>query len=90
MKTRPRRRHRISVFAEAYGIAVDEHLVEDVLASQRAGVDLMVDLASRGYPRQQQMIADGELERERRAVIWGEGHRHKFQARSRRPTRAAT
>jgi hypothetical protein len=83
MKTRPRRRHRISVFAEAYGIAVDEHLVEDVLASQRAGVDLMVDLAERGHPRQQQLIAAGELERERRAVIWGEGHRHKFLAKPR-------
>lgn len=95
MKTRPRRRHRISVFAEAYGIAVDEHLVEEVLASQRAGVDLMVDLASRGYPRQQQMIADGELDRERRAVIWGEGHRHKFRTPpkgggARRTTRTAT
>ena len=53
-------------------------------------VGLMVDLASRGRPRQQQMIADGELERERRAVIWGEGHRRKFEARTRRPSRAAT
>jgi hypothetical protein len=89
MKTRPRRRHRISVFAEAYGIAVDEHLVDDVLASQRAGVDLIVNLADQGHPRQQQLIADGELDRELRAVLWGQGHRHKFEAKPRRRPTAA-
>lgn len=87
MRTRPRRRHRISVFADAYGIAVDEHLVDDVLASQRAGVDLIVNLADQGHARQQQLIADGELDRERRAVLWGEGHRDKFQAERRRSRR---
>jgi hypothetical protein len=87
MKTRPRRRHRISVFAEAYGIAVDEHLVDDVLASQRAGVDLIVNLADQGHARQQQLIADGELDRERRAVLWGQGHRDKFQAKRQRSRR---
>lgn len=40
-----------------------------------AGVDLMINLADRGYPRQQQLIADSELDRERRAVVWGQGHR---------------
>jgi len=86
MSAKPRRRHRIAVFAEAYGIEVDDHLVEEVLASQRAGVDLMINLAERGHPRQRQLIADGELDRERRAVLWGEGHRQKFRAgRRRRP-----
>jgi hypothetical protein len=89
MAARPRRRHRMHVFAEAYGIEADDHLVEEVLASQRAGVDLMINLAERGHPRQQQLIADGELDRERRAVLWGEGHRHKFRAgRRRRQQRA--
>ena len=89
MKTRPRRRHRIGVFAEAYGIAVDDHLVEAVLASQQAGVDLMVSLAAQGRLRQQQQLADGELDRERRAVLWGQGHRHKFLAKKRRRDEAA-
>jgi len=86
MKTRPRRRHRISVFAEAYGIAIDEHLVDDVLKSQRAGVDLIVNLADQGHSRQRQQIADGDLEREHQAVLWGEGHRNKFRAKRRAGT----
>ena len=90
MRTRPRRRHRISVFAEAYGIAIDEHLVDDVLASQRAGVDLILNLADRGHPRQQKQIADGDLDREHLAVLWGEGHRHKFRAKRRSSVRPGT
>lgn len=84
---KPRRRHRMAVFAEAYGIAVDERLVDEVLASQQAGVDLMRTLAEQGRPRQQQLVANGELDREHRAVLWGQGHRHKFYAkRTRRRT----
>ncbi len=87
MPTRPRRRHRMSVFAEAYGIGVDEQLVDDVLASQQAGVDLMRTLAEQGRPRQQELVANGELDREHRAVLWGQGHRHKFYAKRPRPRR---
>lgn len=79
MATKPRRRHRMAVFADAYGIAVDDELVEDVLASQRAGVNLMIKLAERGVARQQQLIADGELDREQRAVDWGQARQHKFR-----------
>ena len=67
--------------ADAYGIAVDDELVEDVLASQRAGVNLMIKLAERGVVRQQQLIADGELDREQRAVDWGQARQHKFRRR---------
>lgn len=84
---KPRRRHRMAVFAEAYGIGVDDELVEDVLASQQAGVDLMRTLAEQGHLRQRQLVADGELDREHRAVLWGQGHRHKFQARRAREGR---
>jgi predicted glycosyl hydrolase (DUF1957 family) len=63
--------------------------VEAVLASQQAGVDLMVSLAAQGRLRQQQQLADGELDRERRAVLWGQGHRHKFLAKKRRRDEAA-
>jgi hypothetical protein len=88
MAQKPRRRHRMAVFAEAYGIPVDEQLVEEVLASQQAGVDLMRTLAEQGRPRQQQLVADGELDREHRAVLWGQGHRHKFYAKRPRPRRS--
>ncbi|GAA1432176.1 aminoglycoside phosphotransferase family protein [Microlunatus lacustris] len=87
MPAKPRRRHRMAVFAEAYGIPVDDQLVDDVLASQQAGVDLMRTLAEQGRPRQQQLVADGELDREHRAVLWGQGHRHKFRAKRARERR---
>ncbi len=82
MSAKPRRRHRMAVFAEAYGIALDEQLVDDVIASQRAGVQLMVSLAERGRTRQQQLIADGELDRERRATAWIERRRAKLVPRA--------
>ncbi|MBA8796165.1 hypothetical protein FHX74_003818 [Friedmanniella endophytica] len=78
MTRRPRRHKRLRIFAEAYGIALDESLVEDVLAAQRAGVTLMKEMASRGRLRQTRQIEDGELEREQNAVLWGEGHRHQL------------
>ena len=78
MPRKPRRRHRMAVFAEAYGIAMDEDLVAAVVASQHAGVQRMIDLAALGRPRQVEEIAAGELEREQRAVEWTQRHRHKF------------
>ena len=80
---RPRRRHRMRVFAEAYGITLDEELVEQVMASQVAGVDLMRSLAERGDPRRRQLVADGELDREQRAVAWTRARRAKFLPRPR-------
>lgn len=85
---RPRRRHRMRVFAEAYGIALDDELVEQVMASQEAGVDLMRSLAERGDPRRLQLVADGELDREERAVAWARARRAKFLGRP-RPDRPA-
>ena len=75
---RPRRRHRMAVFAEAYGIAVDDQLVDEVLDSQQAGVQMMITLAERGRLRQRQLIDAGELDRERRAVVWTADRRDKF------------
>lgn len=82
---RPRRRHRMRVFAEAYGIALTEELVEAVMASQREGVELMRSLAARGDRRRQQLIADGELARETQAVAWTQARRAKFLPRGRSP-----
>ncbi|MET1005191.1 MAG: aminoglycoside phosphotransferase family protein [Propionibacteriaceae bacterium] len=80
---RPRRRHRMRIFAEAYGIGLDDDLVEQVMASQEAGVDLMRSLAERGDPRRRQLVADGELDREVRAVAWTRARRAKFLPRPR-------
>ncbi len=46
--------------------------------SQQAGVQMMITLAERGRLRQRQLIDDGELDRERRAVVWTADRRHKF------------
>ena len=44
MARKPRRRHRMAVFADAYGVRLDQDLVEAVVAAQQAGVQMMVDL----------------------------------------------
>jgi hypothetical protein len=85
LRNRPRRRHRMSVFAEAYGIAVDDQLIDEVIDSQQAGVQMMITLAERGRLRQRRLIADGELDRELRAVTWTADRRDKFLPR--RPMR---
>jgi hypothetical protein len=69
---RPQRWDRLQAFVDGYGIELDEDLVDAVLASQRAGLDRISRLAELGHPRYRQLIADGGLERERRAVQWGE------------------
>ena len=83
LKRRPRRRHRMAVFAEAYGIAVDDQLVDAVLDSQQAGVQMMITLAERGRLRQRRLIDQGELDRERRAVDWTADRRERFLPRRR-------
>jgi Phosphotransferase enzyme family len=83
LRRRPRRRHRMAVFAEAYGIAVDDDLIDEVIDSQQAGVQMMITLAERGRLRQRQLIEAGELERERQAVVWTADRRHKFLPSSR-------
>ena len=80
LERRPRRRDRMQAFTDGYGIDLDDELVEAVFASQRAGVQRMLELAELGHPRYCQMILEGKLERELRAVRWGEGHRRKLQA----------
>ncbi len=83
MSRRPERRHRLAVFAAAYGIAVDDALIDDVLTSQRAGVERIRSLAAAGDPRYVSMVEEGELEREERAVAWAAERRHRFVPRAR-------
>ena len=49
LERRPGRRDRMQAFADGYGMTLDG-LVDAVLASQEAGVRLMLDLAARGDP----------------------------------------
>ena len=55
-----------------------------VLGSQRAGVQMMLDLAARGHPRYCRLVTDGGLQRELRAMRWGEGRRERFLTSVRR------
>ncbi len=65
-------------FADGYGMTLDDDLVDAVLASQEAGVRLMLDQAARGHPRYRRLVTDGGLQRELLAMRWGQGRRERF------------
>ena len=58
----PDRRHRIEVFAEAYGLASTADLAGDVLASQRETYETVRRLAGAGYEPQATWVARGYLD----------------------------
>ena len=75
---RPQRWDRLQAFVDGYGIELDEDLVDAILVSQQAGLDRIARLAELGHPRYRQLIDDGGLEREQRAVRWGMRLRRRF------------
>ena len=85
---RPRRRDRMQAFADGYGMILDDELVDAVLASQRAGVQMMLDQAARGHPRYRKLVTDGGLQRELLAMRWGQGRRERFLMSVREPALA--
>ena len=72
----PDRRRRLKLFAEAYGLASVEGLVDRVITSQRAQGELVRQLANRGHPRQADLVASGYLLELRERVQWSVAHRH--------------
>lgn len=55
----PDRQRRLKLFAEAYGLASVDGLVDQVLTSQRGRVELVRRLADRGDRRQVDLVARG-------------------------------
>lgn len=72
----PDRRRRIAVFAQAYGLASTDGLVDAVEAEQRRGRALVVSLAERGVARQVAMVAEGYLDELDERIAWTSAHRH--------------
>jgi hypothetical protein len=74
----PDRRRRLEMFAEAYGLATADGLVDEVIAVQRRGLDRVAQLAAQGHQRQVAAVQAGELDQIRRRISWSERHRHLF------------
>jgi hypothetical protein len=74
----PDRRHRLEVFADAYGLTSTAGLVDDVIARQRLTIEHVEELAARGLQPQATWVGDGTLAESRALVAWAEEHRELF------------
>jgi len=70
----PDRRHRVSVFLEAYGDLPPFDLVDTVTARMQATSDLVRSLAEDGQEPQRTWVADGALERDADEIAWVRDH----------------
>lgn len=71
----PDRRHRVSVFLDAYGDLPAFDVADAVTARMQRTVDLMTELADRGQEPQRTWVADGALEHEAAEIAWVREHR---------------
>jgi hypothetical protein len=74
----PDRRHRIEVFAHAYGLEHQGDLVSDVASLQRQVGTFVAHLAARGLQPQVDWVADGVLQEVEKQARWTEAHREWF------------
>lgn len=72
----PDRQRRLRLFAEAYGLASAEGLVDRVIMSQHEHLEVVRRLADRGDRRQVDLVAIGYLLELRERVQWSVAHRH--------------
>jgi hypothetical protein len=72
----PNRRHRIEVFAGAYGLTTTDGLVERVIALQAHDVQEVGALARDGVEPQASSVARGYLDELSARVRWSEENRH--------------
>jgi len=75
----PDRRHRIEVFADAYGLSTTEGLVDAVIERQELDVHHVRSLAARGYEPQRTWARRGTLDDLRARVRWSREHRSLFE-----------
>jgi hypothetical protein len=71
----PDRWRRIAVFAEAYGLANADGLVDAVITRQRRTIEHARSLAERGVQPQRDWVGAGHLDELRARVRWSETHR---------------
>lgn len=72
----PDRRHRLEVFAAAYGLTDTSGLVDAVLAVQEADIDAVRRLAEQGQEPQATWVGEGLLDELRDRLAWSRDHRH--------------
>ena len=75
----PDRRRRIEVFAEAYGLAGTDGLVDAVIERQALDVHHVRSLAARGYEPQRTWVRRGTLDDLATRVQWSRDHRSLFE-----------
>ena len=75
----PDRKHRIKVFAKAYGLKEFGDIVKDVADLQRTVGGYEAYLAKRGLQPQADWIANGDLEKIEKNAKWTEANRHLFE-----------
>lgn len=74
----PDRRARLEVFADAYGLASTDGLVEEVIDRQRLTVAHVEKLAGRGLEPQATWVRDGTLDKSRSDITWVDENRGLF------------
>ncbi|AUY47647.1 aminoglycoside phosphotransferase family protein [Streptomyces sp. CB01881] len=72
----PDRRHRLEVFAAAYGLTDTAGLVDAVLTVQEHGIDAVRRLAEQGHEPQATWVAEGHLDELRARLAWSRANRH--------------
>ncbi|HET6707093.1 aminoglycoside phosphotransferase family protein [Amycolatopsis sp.] len=75
----PDRRHRLELFAGAYGLTSTSGLVDAVIEVQRDGIEQVRRLAAAGHQPQVDWVASGLLAELANRVAWSEAHRHLFE-----------
>jgi hypothetical protein len=74
----PDRKHRIDIFAEAYGLTELGDVVTDVATMQRQVAGFEKQLAERGLQPQVEWVAKGDLEVVEQRAKWTEANRSLF------------
>jgi hypothetical protein len=72
----PDRRHRLEVFASAYGLTDTAGLVDVVLAVQASYIEADRRLAEQGHEPQATWVAEGHLDQLRARLVWSQANRH--------------
>src|SRR5262249_34132395 len=75
----PDRRHRLEVFAAAYGLTSTVGLVDAVIDVPRDGTGQARRLAERGPQPQARQVAGGLLDELARRLAWSRSNRHTFE-----------
>lgn len=76
----PNRRHRLELFAHAYGLTSTAGLVDEVLVQQQLVLDRGLGLAAQGMQPQLDLRHKGHFEDVAERVRWSHEHRHLFEA----------